>query len=130
MINRLIPLLFLCAAIVFTGCKDNSARISGTLLNHASGEYIRLDELKSDRLVPADSVKVSNNGTFALRVNPEFPSFYLLKLNNNNFLTMLVEPGEKILINAHHDSLNYPSKLKVLKGLCQWPDTIVNSGGQ
>ncbi|HLN55164.1 MAG TPA: TlpA disulfide reductase family protein [Bacteroidales bacterium] len=116
MINRLNSLLFLLIVIVLAGCKDNYAHISGTLNNHTSGEYIRLDELKSDKLVPADSVKVGNDGTFTLKAKPENPSFYLLKLNNNNFLTMLVEPGQKIKINAHHDSLNYPSSVEGSEG--------------
>lgn len=116
MINRLNSLLFLVTVFVLTGCKDNFTRISGKLDGHTPGEYILLDELKSDRLVPADSVKVSNDGTFTLKAGLEDPSFYLLKLNNNNFLTMLVEPGQKIAINAHHDSLNYPSSVEGSEG--------------
>ena len=41
----------------------------------------------------------------------KLPAFYLLKINNNNFLTMLVEPGEKIHFKAHNDSLNYPESV-------------------
>jgi peroxiredoxin len=37
-----------------------------------------------------------------------FPSFYLLKTDETNFLTMLLEPGQKIKMTAHSDSLNYP----------------------
>lgn len=116
MINRLIPILFLGTILVFAGCSDNSARISGSLYNHIPGEYILLDELKSGELITADSVKVSSNGTFNFRIKPEHPSFYLLKLNNNNFLTMLVEQGEEISINAHRDSLNYPSLVEGSEG--------------
>lgn len=109
MINRFFLVLFLTSAIILTGCKDNKARINGALYNHIPNEFIILEGMNSDELLPLDSVKVTNNGTFEFVLNPEKPSFYLLKLNNNNFLTMLIGPGEDVKINANRDSLNYPS---------------------
>jgi len=44
------------------------------------------------------------------------PSFYLLKKNENNFLTMLLEPGDNIKIEAQNDSLNYPVSVTGSKG--------------
>lgn len=119
MINRLILSCIFIILIAFSGCKEDVARISGSLSNHVAGEYIFLDELKSDTLVPLDSVKLDNNGTFIFKLRPEHPSFYLLKLNNNNFLTMLVEPDQEILVNAHHDSLNYPTEVAGSEGTAQ-----------
>ena len=100
--------LYLFAAMIIAGCKNNSVHISGTLINPVKGEYIYLDELKSNELKTVDSVKVSEDGTFNFKREIKFPSFYLLKINEKNFLTMLVEPGEKIKLNAYYDSLNYP----------------------
>jgi thiol-disulfide isomerase/thioredoxin len=102
--------------LLSAGCKNNIVRISGTILNPLSGAYIYLDELKSNELKPVDSVKVSADGTFNFKREIKQPSFYLLKSNENNFLTMLVEPGEKIKLKAHSDSLNYPISLKGSKG--------------
>lgn len=109
-------ILYLFAAMITAGCKNNTVRISGTLSNPVSGEYIYLDELKSNALKNVDSVKVSEKGTFDFKREIKFPSFYLLKLNTNNFLTMLVEPGEKIILSAHHDSLNYPLSVTGSRG--------------
>jgi thiol-disulfide isomerase/thioredoxin len=108
--------LYLFAALVFAGCKNNAALISGTLVNPVSGEYIFLDELKSNELKTVDSVKVAENGTFSFKREIKLPSFYLLKINDNNFLTMLVEPGQRIILNAHNDSLNYPVSVTGSKG--------------
>ena len=44
------------------------------------------------------------------------PSFYLLKISENNFMTLLLEPGEKIKLNANSDSLNYPQSVTGSKG--------------
>jgi peroxiredoxin len=108
--------LYLIAVLVFAGCKNNIVRISGTLSNPAVGEYIFLDELKSNELKTIDSIKVTDKGTFIFKKEVEIPSFYLLKINNNNFLTLLVEPGEKLVVNAKYDSLNYPVSVSGSKG--------------
>jgi thiol-disulfide isomerase/thioredoxin len=100
--------LYLLAAISITGCKNNVVHISGSLVNPTGGEYLYLDELKSNELVSVDSLKIKDDGFFSFKREIKFPSFYLLKINENNFLTMLIEPGQKIIINAQYDSLNYP----------------------
>ncbi len=104
--NKFFPLLF--AVVFVTGCRNNSVQISGTLSNPIGGEFVFLDELKANDLETIDSVNVSDKGIFSFKLEIKQPAFYLLKFDKNNFLTMLVEPGEKIIINAHHDSLNYP----------------------
>jgi thiol-disulfide isomerase/thioredoxin len=110
-------LLFFMFIVLFSaGCKNNIVRISGTIVNPLSGTFIYLDELKSNELKPVDSVKLSSDGAFNFKREIKQPSFYLLKRNENNFLTMLIEPGEKITLKANSDSLNYPISLKGSKG--------------
>jgi peroxiredoxin len=104
--------LYLFAVMIFISCKNNTVKITGTLVTPVSGEYIYLDELKSNELKTVDSVLVTNDGVFKFKKDVKFPSFYLLKKNNNNFLTMLVKPGEKITLKVQNDSLNYPITLK------------------
>jgi peroxiredoxin len=108
--------IYLFAVLAFTGCKNNTVQISGTIVNPVSGEYIFLDELKSNELLTIDSVKISDNGSFSFKKEIKAPAFYLLKTNNNNFLTMLIAPGEKLSMKSYHDSLNYPISLSGSKG--------------
>ena len=51
--------LYLFAIMIIAGCKDNSVRISGTLINPVKGKYIYLDELMSNEVKTVDSVKIS-----------------------------------------------------------------------
>ncbi len=104
--------LYLFIIIIFVACKNNTVQITGNLVTPVSGEYIYLDELKSNELKTVDSVLLTNDGVFKFKKDVKFPSFYLLKKNNDNFLTMLVKPGEKITIKAQYDSLNYPISIK------------------
>jgi thiol-disulfide isomerase/thioredoxin len=108
--------IYLFAVVAFTGCKNNTVQISGTIVNPVSGEYIFLDELKSNELITIDSVKVSEKGTFSFKKEITQPAFYLLKSQENNFLTMLISPGEKLNVKSYHDSLNYPIAVSGSKG--------------
>ncbi len=108
--------IYLIATIMIAGCKSNMVNISGTLMNPTQGEYIFLDELKSNELKTVDSIKVSGDGSFSFKREIQSSAFYLIKTNNNNFLTMLLEPGEDIALTAHKDSLNYPVSISGSKG--------------
>jgi thiol-disulfide isomerase/thioredoxin len=108
--------LYLLIILISAGCKNNIVSITGTLVNPVSGSYIYLDELKSNELKPVDSIRLSSKGSFNFKRDIRQPSFYLLKTSDNNFLTMLLEPGEKITLTANSDSLNYPASLKGSKG--------------
>lgn len=113
--NRKLGIL-LAAAFIFTGCGDKTAEISGILENSSPRQYIFLQELKPNELLNVDSAIVSEDGSFEFKRKVKFPSFYLLKINQNNFLTMLIEPGEKIKMTSHFDSLNYPVAIIGSKG--------------
>ncbi|MBP1667178.1 MAG: hypothetical protein H6Q23_2038, partial [Bacteroidetes bacterium] len=99
--------IFLICAVVLTGCRNKTAEIEGILENPLPRQYIFFQELKSNELLTVDSVIVSEDGNFEFKRKVKFPSFYLLKINQNNYLTMLIEPGEKIKMTSHFDSLNY-----------------------
>jgi thiol-disulfide isomerase/thioredoxin len=114
MTNRFI--LFLVLTLIIIGCKNSFIMISGKLDNPVKGEYLYLDELKANELVTIDSLKISEDGRFSFKTEATLPTFYMLKTNNNNFFTTLIEPGEKLRIEAMYDSLNYPSSVSGSKG--------------
>ena len=108
--------LFIIILLILPGCRKNSFNISGTLVNPVKGTYIYLDELMSKELKPVDSAKIGNDGTFSFRREIKAPAFYLLKISGRNFLTMLLEPGEKMELKAYYDSLNYPMTVRGSEG--------------
>lgn len=101
-------LLFFLAIISIASCKNNSVHITGTLVNPVKGNYIYLDELLSSEMKSVDSVKIPEDGTFSFKREIKSPAFYVLKIDDRNFLTMLLTPGEKLKLNSNYDSLNYP----------------------
>lgn len=108
-------LIILLSVFLLSGCRNKDVEITG-ILENSSPRYIFLQELKSNELLTVDSVIVSEDGSFEFIRKVKFPSFYLLKINQNNFLTMLLEPGEKIKMTSHFDSLNYPVVVSGSKG--------------
>jgi thiol-disulfide isomerase/thioredoxin len=119
MIRKLVSLVVPCIFLALTGCNNETAKIAGSLANATPGEYIYLDAFKASDLERVDSVRIGQDGGFKFKAEVKNPSFYLLKLNNNNFLTMLVEPGQDLFITAHHDSLNYPVTVEGSEGTGQ-----------
>jgi thiol-disulfide isomerase/thioredoxin len=109
-------ILLLLAVVSFEGCRNYTTQISGTLSDSRQGEYLFLDELKANDVKTIDSVAVSENGSFNFKFDVKQPAFYLLKFNKDNFLTMLVKPGEKIFIDAQRNSLNYPDSVAGSEG--------------
>jgi peroxiredoxin len=104
-------ILYFIAAILLYGCKSNVVEISGTLIKPSPGSYIYLEELKPEELKKVDSVAVGPEGKFEFKREVKGTSFYLLKINESNFLTMLLEPGDNIEMNTYSDSLSYPVSL-------------------
>lgn len=108
--------LTIIVMLALTGCKNNSVTFNGRLENHTLGETIYLDKLLSDRLEPFDSVQVGEGGKFTFRFEVTQPSFFLVRFNQKNFLTLVVEPGEKITFESNRDSLNFPTVISGSKG--------------
>lgn len=80
-------------------------------ITHADGQTIFLEELQvaSTRLV--DSVKIDKDGAFKFTGKTGKPAFYLLKLTQNKFITLLVDSLEQISVEA--DAANFARNYRV-----------------
>lgn len=94
------------AGVAISGCSKNEGRfkVNGKV-THAEDQTIYLEELQvaSTRLV--DSVKIDKNGEFEFTGKTGKPSFYLLKLTQNKFITLLIDSMEQVSIEA--DAANF-----------------------
>lgn len=116
-------LFLLVVVVLYTGCKEkNSFTIRGVIKDKKS-EHIYINRLDLDTPVLIDSVRVSKNGSFRVKVKATEPDFYQVSLSPENFITLLAEPGEKINLSFSSKELydNYTvagspgsEKLKVL----------------
>jgi len=99
--------LFFAVAILFLlyscGEKTNFS-VSGTI-DGAGGKMVYLNELKVSSQIPVDSVRVNNKGQFELKGNATEPTFYLLKFNNHNFVTLLLDSTEQATVTGSYKNL-------------------------
>lgn len=103
-VKKLVPVLFVLAVFVVSCSKPSGFTISGRITN-AGGKYLYLDELKVASSFPVDSVELKKDGSFKFNGKIDYPNFYLLRLNEKNFITLLVDTIEKI--SVYGDAANF-----------------------
>lgn len=111
MTRRILLFLFVIA-IIFGSCSKpgNHFTISGTV-THAEGDSIYLDELHTNTIKPIGQVQIDKNGHFKFEGETSIPTFYLLKLSEQNFITLLVDSAEQVVVEA--DAANFYSEYNV-----------------
>jgi thiol-disulfide isomerase/thioredoxin len=109
-LNRLIFFLVVLI-IVLSGCrKGNEFSISGKI-THAEGDTIYLEELLVSKSVPYAKVKIDKKGEFEFKGKVSIPTYYLLKLSDNNFITLLVDSTDNVYIEA--DEANFGKEYNI-----------------
>jgi peroxiredoxin len=72
---------------------------------------IYLEKLGVNGVTPFDSSKIDSKGNFKLTGSINQPTFFLLKLNNNKFITLLIDSVEKVTFSA--DYINFSNDYTV-----------------
>jgi peroxiredoxin len=104
-ISRLFIAVFV-AGILLAGCAkdENRFAVSGKI-SHAEGETIYFEKLLVSSTQPLDSTKIDKNGEFKFKGTTNIPSYYLLKLNDNKFITLLIDSLDEVIVTA--DAVNF-----------------------
>lgn len=119
---KYLPFFAVLAVFAFTGCRKNSFTITGTIEGAGKGEHLLLREVKPGILEPVDSVIPDKSGSFVFRAETLTPSFFMLSMGNDDYLTLLAAPGEKIRVTASRRSLASPSELSGSEGTAMMAD--------
>lgn len=100
----LITLLF--AGLIFAGCskKENQFTVSGNI-SHAEDQTIYFEKLLVSSTELLDSMKLREDGSFEFQGETGTPAYYLLKLSDSKFITLLIDSLDNIVVNA--DAVNF-----------------------
>lgn len=109
MVRKIVFLLVLAAVAV--SCSDPSQYSIQGRISNAENKYVYLDELKVSSTVSIDSVLVGKDGGFKFKGNVSYPTFFLLKLNEKNFVTLLVDSAEQV--EVYGDAANFSRDYRV-----------------
>jgi len=99
-------LLILIALVIFiSSCNQkDSFTVSGLLPKNPS-KYIFISKVDINTPLLIDSAKIGEKGNFRLKVNAIETDFYQLGYSNNEFITLLAEPGDKIKLAFNGENL-------------------------
>ncbi len=102
--KRLIYFIF--GLLILSACNNsNKIEVTGTIGN-GEGKELKFSELLISGNKDIKSIKLDKKGNFKFKTNTEIPRFYNLSVSNNNFLTLLVEPGEIVKVSAKSNNLS------------------------
>jgi hypothetical protein len=104
-------LYFMILLIVLSSCgRKTNFTISGQL-NGGAGKTIYLNRLLINNQPVTDSAKLDNEGKFAFKGRTSSPAFYLLKLSNSSFVTLLVDSAETAIIRGSYKNFTRDYKV-------------------
>ncbi len=103
--KRILWVVIWALMLFVTGCKKPVKFEINGIITNASGKMIYLEELMVSTTRPVDSAKIGKNGEFRFREHVSIPTFYLLKMSEDNFITLLVDSAEVVTLKA--DAANY-----------------------
>lgn len=93
-----------------TSCSQSGYEISGTLEN-AGGDMLILELVKTNSLEKVDSVVVDPSGQFSMKGELDAANYFLLKKDQKNLITLILESGQKLTITG--DLENFANNYEV-----------------
>jgi len=99
MIKYSVILVLVAAMLSSCNSLTGGYTISGEVKN-AAGEMIYLDELTKVANQPVDSIKLDDSGEFKFKGKSETPKFCLIRNSKNEYIMLIVHPGESVEIKT------------------------------
>ncbi len=108
---RLLSVLIIAVALL-SACKEEAKKpsIEGTIYG-ANNETIYLMNLLEKNAQP-DSVAINANGDFKFELQVEQPTDYVLYLDQQNFLRLILLPGDNVTVTADASDLSTSYKVE------------------
>ncbi len=111
--NRNIVKILFCAGLAVTACKpgkqtdpnsvsiNSKTRVEG-ILQGGENSNVVLEEMAVREYIPIDTVTCDAEGRFQITFEPEQTAFYVLRTGGSGYITLLIEPGQKITFKGNY----------------------------
>lgn len=101
----LIQLLFVLfgTSLIFS---QANVKITGTIQNKGKFDKINLEDIVTQQELASGNL--SDNGDFSLEATVDKANFYRLKLDQENYLILIIEPNDNIVVKADVNELYNP----------------------
>ena len=97
-------LILFIVALFAASCSKSGYKISGTLEN-AAGVTLILELVKARSLEIVDSVVVDASGQFEMKGELENADYFILKKDQENLITLILEPGQQLTITGDLENI-------------------------
>jgi len=96
--------------LLFACGKPTNFTISGQL-DGGAGKTVYFDKLLISRQLLFDSVKLDKEGRFKFKGNTSSPTFYILKLSNTSYVSLVVDSAEEVKIKGSYKNFTRDYKV-------------------
>lgn len=94
-----ILLLGLLVVLIASCSEKTNVEIIGAIKD-AANTKVYLEQIDVSSRTTIDSTKINKNGEFKFKLNLELPTFYALRFSNNEQVTIIASPDEKLEISG------------------------------
>ncbi len=102
--RNIILILAVILSISACNTNKNEFEIKGHFEN-TNGELLLLKLMGSNQLITIDSAIVDESGKFNFSGEIEGPNFYMIEKDQQNYLTIILNPGEKVTVSGDANDL-------------------------
>ncbi len=95
--------------------QSDSFSLSGSL-RQASNIDLHFQELTTNELIPVGVIKTDSSGAFFYENHIDDAGFFLLRIDDVNYLTLLIKPGDEIIISGDARNLLLDHRVKGSRG--------------
>lgn len=111
--NRIFVRIWLCTILAAAGCghgsqtvnrngsPDKSTLIEG-IFQGGENSLVVLEEMAVREYIPIDTATCDADGRFQIDFKPEQTAFYMLRTGGKGYITLLIEPGQKITLKGSY----------------------------
>ena len=101
--------------ILFTGCREQKGKPTTTnagsyitgVMPGGSNSSLLIQKIYPDRFVSVDSTRLDENGAFAVELKVDYPGFYALRNEQNNYITVLCKGnGDTVKVYTDYHNFN------------------------
>ena len=103
-------LLLITISIFIISCgndnsDNNSISINGKLSSLEEGSLVYLDYLTSNEIITKDTAVIDDDGNYSFDYKIEQLGYYRLRINNQNFINLILDVNEAPIINGNGSNL-------------------------
>lgn len=98
-------LKFVLVLLFLYSCNSSDKIVIEGTIPDGAGKEIFFKELLVDGVLDIEKIKLDKKGSFRFVSETRVPRFYYLSFSKDNFITLLINPGEKIKIQSGASAL-------------------------